>query len=228
MTTNKSIILLSGGLDSLVSLAVIKEKLNPKLAITFNYGQKSFNTEFKASKAISEYYGLKHEIINLEWLKNISKSALTTQNNIPELDNTDLENSEITNKSANAVWVPNRNGLFINIAASYADAENYTHIIIGANKEEGQTFKDNNIKFIDAINKSLKNSTNNEVKVEAPLINFDKKEIVKEGLNYNAPFELLYSCYFGNKKHCGKCESCIRLKRALELNNRYDIISKIF
>lgn len=226
--TTKSIILLSGGLDSLVSLATIKDELNPKLAITFDYGQKAFDSEYKASKEISEYYGLKHEVITLDWLKRISTSSLTTKNDIPELANNDLDNKELTEKSANSVWVPNRNGLFINIAASYADAQNYSHIIIGANKEEGETFKDNNIKFINAINNSLMNSTNNEVKVIAPLTNMDKAEIVKQGSIKNAPFEFLYSCYSNKEKHCGKCESCIRLKRALELNNRYDIISKIF
>lgn len=225
---NKSIILLSGGLDSLISLACTKEELNIELALTFNYGQKSYKSEYNASKNIADYYGIKHEVIDLDWLKTISASSLTTEKDIPKLTETSLDNKEITEKSAKAVWVPNRNGLFINIAASFADAEDYTHIIIGANKEEGATFKDNTIQFIDAINMSLKNSTNNNVKVIAPLINLDKKEIVETGIKYNAPFNLLYSCYLENGKHCGKCESCLRLKRALELNNRYDIISQLF
>ncbi len=225
---NKSIILLSGGLDSLVSLAICKEKLNIELAIFFNYGQKSYEMEYKASKSISEFYNIKLEEIDLNWLKAISTSSLNTNKTVPTLSEELLKEINITKESANSVWVPNRNALFINIAACYADAQNYSHIVIGANKEEGRTFKDNSIQFINAINNSLKKSTNNMVKVEAPLIRFDKAEIVRQGLIYNTPFKLLYSCYLNNKKHCGKCESCLRLKRALELNNCYDIISEIY
>lgn len=224
----KSIILLSGGLDSLISLAIAKERYNIKLALTFNYGQKAFNNEYKASKDIANFYNIEHKIIDLDWLKDISMSSLNTKENVPLLNNENLDDKLITEQSAKSVWVPNRNALFINIAASYAEAGNYTNIIIGANKEEGATFKDNTQDFITAINNSLLNSTNNNVQVYAPLINYNKEEIVRQGLLVNAPFELVYSCYLNNKKHCGKCESCLRLKRALELNNSYDIISQIF
>lgn len=225
---NKSIILLSGGLDSLVSLAILKNELNVSLALTFNYGQKSFIQEYNASKKIAQYYNINHRVINLDFLAEISDSSLTSNKKIPNLDKTLLDNAEITKKSASSVWIPNRNGLFINIAACFADAQNYSHIIIGANKEESANFKDNSVNFIEAVNLSIKNSTMNKIEVTAPLINFDKKEIIKQGLLYNAPLEQIYSCYDTKEKHCGKCESCLRLKRALELNNREDIISKLF
>jgi 7-cyano-7-deazaguanine synthase len=223
---NKSIILLSGGLDSVVSLAIHKEDV--KLAILFDYGQKALNEEIKASKEIAKFYNIEHKIITLDWLKEISTSSLNTNEEIPELTKDSLNDKTITESSAKSVWVPNRNALFINIAACFCDANNYNSIIIGANKEEGETFKDNSSQFIEAINESLKNSTNNNVKVLAPLINYTKEEIVKIAIEKEIPFNLLYSCYSNKEKHCGKCESCLRLKRALELNNRQDIISTIF
>lgn len=223
---NKSIILLSGGLDSIVSLAIHKEDV--KLAILFDYGQKALNEEIKASKEIAKFYNIEHKIITLDWLKEISTSSLNTNEEIPELTKDSLNDKTITESSAKSVWVPNRNALFINIAACFCDANNYNSIIIGANKEEGETFKDNSSQFIEAINESLKNSTNNNVKVLAPLINYTKEEIVKIAIEKEIPFKLLYSCYSNKEKHCGKCESCLRLKRALELNNRQDIISTIF
>lgn len=225
---NKAIILLSGGLDSTVSLASAKDKMTVELALTFNYGQKSFKNELAAAQKIAHFYNIKHEIITLDWLNNISSSSLNTKDNVPVLEGKNLDDIEITEKSAKSVWVPNRNALFINIAACYADSKNYTHIIIGANKEEALTFKDNSVHFINAVNTLLENSTNNTPKVIAPLINMDKNQIVKHGLEYNIPFKYLYSCYLNGEKQCGKCESCLRLKRALELNNRYDIISDIF
>lgn len=226
---NKSIILISGGLDSLVSIAIKAKELDIALALTFNYGQKAFQNELKASSDICKYYNIKHEVISLDWLKNISKSALNCEKELPLLNEKELNDKITTQKSANSVWVPNRNALFINIAACFAESFNYKYIIIGANKEEGATFKDNSTDFVQAINNSLKNSANSEIEVTAPLINYDKNEIVKLGLELNAPFNLIYSCYNAQgKKHCGKCESCLRLKRALKLNNRYDIISQLF
>ncbi len=224
----KSIILLSGGLDSAVSLAKSIKKYNIDLAITFDYGQKAKKEEINSSAKICRYYGIKHKIIKLNLLKEISNSSLTTNKPIPEIRKEELDIKEITQNTAKAVWVPNRNGLFINIAASFAEALGYTHIIIGANKEEGKTFKDNSKEFISAVNKSLKNSTNKNIQVKAPLIKYDKSEIIKEGIKYKIPFKYIYSCYGSGNKHCGKCESCLRLKRALELSNKKDIIKELF
>ena len=225
---NSAIILLSGGLDSVVSLAVVKELYSNILALTFNYGQKSFEAEKKSSEKISEYYGIKHEVIELDWLKKISTSSLNTKDDVPCVSFSDLDNHSASIKSAQSVWVPNRNGLFVNIAACYAEALGYESVIIGANKEEGASFKDNTIDFVNAVNNELMYSVNKHVKLTAPLIELNKKEIVKEGIRLNVPFEYLHSCYINGERHCGKCESCKRLKRALQLNNRQDIINKIF
>lgn len=222
---SSAIILLSGGLDSFVSLATIRKNFSNILALTFNYGQKSFNSEKNASEKIAKHFSVEHKVIDLDWLSNISTSALNTTEEVPEVLISDLDN---VSSSKNSVWVPNRNGLFINIAACYADSYNYDTIIIGANKEESVTFKDNSKEFINAINSSLLNSTCSKVQVDAPLINMSKPEIVKLGLELEIPFEYVFSCYNGNNNHCCKCESCQRLIRALEQNNRKDIIEKIF
>ncbi len=227
--SNKSIVLLSGGLDSVVSLASAADmNYNPNLALTFDYGQKSFEQEYKSSKLLADYYKLEHKAIKLDWLKEISNSALTNGTDIPVVEENQLDDKEKSDKSAQAVWVANRNGLFVNIAASIAEAKGYSHIIIGANREEGATFKDNTKEFIDFENRALEYSTNSCVQVIAPMIDKNKEEIVKIGIKLNVPFKYLYSCYNNGEKHCGVCESCLRLKRALKLNNRNDIIEELF
>lgn len=210
----KSLILLSGGLDSLVSLGLKKEELNISLALTFDYGQKSVQQEIQTSKKICDYYNLEHIIIKLDWLKDITHTSLVAKDNIPT--GKSLVLSEDTAKS---VWVPNRNGLFLNIAGSFADSEDFDYILIGANKEEGQTFPDNTQEFIDSINAEFLYSTRKHPKVVAPLINYVKNDIVMLALRHGIPLELTRSCYQGGEKHCGICESCLRLKHALEANN---------
>lgn len=214
---SKSIILLSGGLDSLVSLGL--GGYDVSLALTFDYGQKSVKDEIEASEKICEYYGIEHKVIKLDWLKDITHTALVADIDLPD---------KIDESSAKNVWVPNRNGLFLNIAGSFADAENYDYIIIGANKEEAQTFPDNTKEFIERINSEFEFSTRKRPKVVAPLINYDKNDIVKLALEHDIPLNLVKSCYAGGEKHCGKCESCIRLKNALTYNHAEEYIKELF
>lgn len=220
---SKGIVLLSGGLDSFVSLGLGIKSYNVELALTFDYGQKSVEYEIKASKAICDYYNIEHKVIKLDWLKNITHTALVGGGKIPE--GNELDNPE---QSAKSVWVPNRNGLFLNIAGCFADGEDYDYILIGANKEEGQTFPDNSEKFIDRINAEFEFSTRKHPKVVAPLINSDKNDIVKLALKYRIPLEYVRSCYAGGEKHCGKCESCTRLKNALIYNHDTHYIRELF
>jgi len=221
MTGNKSVILLSGGLDSLVALGVCKDEYGVDLAITFNYGQKSVKHEIEASKNICRYYGINHKIITLDWLREITNTSLVSDRDIPVADLGTLE-------SAKKVWVPNRNGLFLNIAASFADSYGYSYIIFGANKDEGNTFPDNTEEFRIKISDVFTLSTMQQPKVVAPLINYTKDDIVKIALAKSIPLEYVRSCYGSDVIHCGKCESCGHLKQALINNNAYQYISMIF
>ena len=217
----KGIILLSGGLDSLVSLGIGIEKYGISLALTFDYGQKAVEQEISTSKNICDYYKIEHKVIKLDWLKEVTHTALVSNEDLPE----GIVNPE---QSAKSVWVPNRNGLFLNIAGSFADGNDYDYIIIGANKEEGQTFPDNTQEFIDKINAEFEYSTQKHPKVVAPLINSDKNDIVKLALEHKIPLEFVRSCYASGEKHCGKCESCIRLKNALIANGDTHYIKELF
>lgn len=224
----KSVVLLSGGLDSFVSLALTHKEYSVELALTFDYGQKSVEREIFASKKICEFYKIQHKIIKLDWLKEITKTALVSEKEIPLTSLSDLSSDEFTEKSAASVWVPNRNGAFLNIAAAFADSYDYDYIIFGANKEEGTTFPDNTQEFIDRINAAFEYSTQKKPKAYAPLINLNKNDIVKSAVEQGVPLELTRSCYATKEKHCGVCESCVRLKRALEENNCESIIRELF
>lgn len=217
----KGIILLSGGLDSLVSLGIGIEKYGISLALTFDYGQKAVEQEISTSKNICDYYKIEHKVIKLDWLKEVTHTALVSNEDLPE----GIDNPE---QSAKSVWVPNRNGLFLNIAGSFADGNDYDYIIIGANKEEGQTFPDNTQEFIDKIDAEFEYSTQKHPKVVAPLINSDKNDIVKLALEHKVPLEFVRSCYASGEKHCGKCESCTRLKNALIANGDTHYIKELF
>lgn len=202
----KSIILLSGGLDSTVSATMSTKSTKPLFALTFDYGQRSAKMEISASKKICKALKIKHKVIKIPFFKEFKKIAM--------LQSRQRVNAKKLN-TLKDVWVPNRNGLFINIAACYAEYYGAYLIITGFNREEAAQFPDNKPQFIAAINHSLMFSTLKKVKVISYVSNYTKKQIYKIGLRYKAPLQHIYSCYLGGKKMCGKCASCRRLKNIL-------------
>ena len=221
----KGIVLLSGGLDSLVSIAVARDFCKVELALTFDYSQRALKEEIEASSKIADFYGIEHKVVKLPFLSEITNNALVD-------DCANLEFKTLDENSAKAVWVPNRNGLFLNIAASFADAKKYDYIIIGANKEEAGTFPDNSEEFLLKADEFFKFSTMVQPKILAPLKNLEKYEIINLAIEKSAPLEFLKSCYnskeISGKKHCGKCESCKRLHNAILKSVNKDLLKLFF
>lgn len=211
----KAISVLSGGLDCTVATSVYAKEYDIH-AITFNYGQKSFERELEASKKICEKMGFEHSVIDLPWLAQISKSTLNTDEDIPEVSEEDLDDMKKSSETASSVWVPARNMVFTSIATSFAESVGAEIIIVGWDAEEAATFPDNSKEFLNAFNELIEIGSPENIKIEAPAIDLNKEEIVKLGLEVGAPMEISYSCYAGREKHCGVCESCMRRKRAFK------------
>lgn len=215
----RSIVLLSSGLDSTVNFCKALRETEVVLSLTFDYGQKSAKREMAQAKKISEKFGVACRVIQLDWLKGITQTSLVDPDiNVPHLALSDLDDREITLKSAAAVWVPNRNGVFIHIAAAIAEAMGAELIVVGFNAEEAKTFPDNSHEFIDRVNRSLEFSTLTKPKVICYTASLNKREIVQLGRELNAPFELMWSCYEAGEEMCKRCESCLRFVRAISVN----------
>lgn len=202
----KCIVLLSGGLDSTVAAAYMKNTGYKLTALTFDYGQPK--REMETAKKIAEKLNVEHIIIKLDFLKFPKNIPKTTQN--------DLKNHEISKKNAHSVWVPARNLVFCSIAASIAEKNSIKIISAGFDLEEAKTFPDNSIEFVDKLNELLKYACLKDVEICAPLLKMNKKEIVELGARIKAPMSLSWSCYKNEEKPCGVCESCQRRKRAFK------------
>jgi 7-cyano-7-deazaguanine synthase len=212
------IVLLSGGLDSVVNLYAAHKEGKVVKALTFDYGQRAFEKELKAAEYFCKLLHISHEVIELSWLKKITKTALVNQNeNLPTLSN--LDDIHQACNSAKAVWVPNRNGVFLNIAASFAESLGAEFIIPGFNKEEAATFPDNSPAFIEASTHAFALSTMTQVQVACFTSNLDKTEMVALGRKLEVDFSHLWSCYSLGEKPCGECESCQRSMRAFKAND---------
>jgi len=201
----KSIILLSSGLDSLVSAAIACERTAPVFALTFDYCQRAAKMEIFYSRKICQFLGVRHKAVRLPFFRDFCGRALIGKGKRSAADRF-LKVAD--------VWVPNRNALFINIAAAYAEQFKADLIITGFNREEAAEFPDNSTAFVHAVNRSLLYSALRRVKVVSYVQRFSKKEIYRLGLKHAAPLKYVYSCYLGGKEMCGKCASCKRLLRA--------------
>jgi len=215
--------LLSGGLDSVVATSSANREHEIVLALTFDYGQYAAPREIAAAQQIAQALDIEHSVIVLPWLGQITHSALVAdEGQIPPAAPQSLDDPQAEAAMAQAVWVPNRNGIFLNIAAGYCEALDCAGIVCGFNAEEAESFPDNSPEFIEAAEQCFAYSTQHGLQVISPTVELTKPQIVKLGYEIGAPLHLIWSCYRGGDSHCWRCPSCVRLRRALESSGYWE------
>lgn len=211
-----AVILLSGGLDSALNLALAARDGKARLALTMRYGQRAEGPELAAAQALARHYGADWKAVDVRWLGEVNPTSLTRKDQaLPLLATDELDRMDLASSSAKAVWVANRNGLFLNIAGAYAEALGENEVFVGFNREEAATFPDNSQAFMDAMNHALSFSTMTHVKVGSYTIAWDKPELMAEAIRVGLPLHLVWSCYEAGPDRCWKCESCKRSERGL-------------
>ncbi|KXK49592.1 MAG: Queuosine biosynthesis protein QueC [Chlorobi bacterium OLB5] len=208
MVSDLAIILVSGGMDSLVTAAIAAEKYELAF-LHLNYGQRTEKRELMAFNDIADHYNVsKRLVVNIDYLVKIGGSSLTDKN--IQVSKADLNYNGIPTS-----YVPFRNGNILSIAASWAEVIGAKKIFIGAVEEDSSGYPDCREVFYEAFNKVIKLGTkpDTEIIIETPVIHKKKSEIIKLGAELNAPFGLSWSCYVNEDKACGECDSCaLRLK----------------
>ncbi len=205
----KAVVLLSGGLDSAVALAEALLNYHVVRVLVVDYGQRAFEPEVKASRGFIDYYDLSCEVVSLPWLKALLPKSLLR-------DDLEAQKREDEVRDVDSVWVPNRNGVLLNMAAAFAEAQGADVVIYGANEEEGRRFPDNTPAYRERLNDCFALSTLNQVRVETPVGHLNKREIMERGLELGVPLSLIWSCYGSGPIHCGECPSCLLLRKALK------------
>lgn len=210
----RSVVLLSAGLDSTVNLFRAREESDVVLALTFDYGQRAAAREIEHAAKNAKYIGTRHHVIQLPWFRDFTKTSLVDASMEVPTSAVSIDDLNASTHSAKAVWVPNRNGIFLNIGAAFAEGLLADWLIPGFNLEEAKTFPDNSEAYLQAATRSLQFSTSNQVQVRCFTTDLTKTEIVTLGRRLKVPFDMVWTCYFGGEKQCGRCESCQRFARA--------------
>lgn len=202
-----AVVLLSGGLDSSVAMAIAIDKGYQVHALTVDYGQRH-QRELDGARALARHYGVDHKVVRVD-LSAFGGSALT-DGLIKVPSGTPLE--EI-GASIPPTYVPARNTVFISMAASWAEALDADAIFIGANAVDYSGYPDCRPEFIEAMEGAIAAGTKcgvegKPIRIEAPILRSSKSAIIRRGLDLDVPFRLTWSCYRGRKKACGHCDSC--------------------
>jgi len=203
----KAVVLLSGGLDSTVCFKRAVDETEVRLALTFDYGQAAVERELEAAREMTRRYGVKHAVIDLPWMEELLPARLQKGSRWEEKPD---------EEAAASVWVPNRNGVFVNVAAAFAEAMDCEQVVAGFNAEEGALFPDNSREYINAANAALGLSTMKKSKLVSYTADKSKAEILRMAREVKAPLDLVWSCYYGGEEMCGDCLSCQKLLRALK------------
>ena len=222
----KALVLSSGGVDSTTALALAVSRYGKDnvIALSVSYGQKH-DKEIQAAKAASAFYGVEQLFLDLSKIFQYSNCSLLQQSTeeIPEESYArQIEKTE--GEKPVSTYVPFRNGLFLSSAASIALSKDCSVILYGAHADDsaGFAYPDCSPMFNDAMNQAIFEGSGHQLKVEAPFVNMTKAEVVKMGLELNAPYELTWSCYEGKDVPCGKCGTCIDRAAAFAANGVSD------
>ena len=206
----KAIVLVSGGMDSLVCAGEAFAKKYDVYFLHMNYGQKTSERERTAFEEIADFYKVpesKRKVIDMTFLKQIGGSSLTDET-------IDVKNYQGDSNVIPDSYVPFRNSIILSLAVSWAEVVGATKLFIGANYEDSPGYPDCRPLYYDAFNKVIKEGTKaGNIEIITPVIHLKKKEIVLRGQELKVPFALSWSCYRSTDKACGICDSCaLRLR----------------
>ncbi len=215
-----AIVLVSGGMDSCVTAAIAKTENQEIAFLHVSYGQRTERRERQAFNDIADFYTVEKRLaVSIEYLAKIGGSSLTDAS--IEVAEANLESAEIPTS-----YVPFRNANMLSIATSWAEVLKANSIYIGAVAEDSSGYPDCRPEFFAAFEKTIEVGTKPEtqIKIVTPIIHLSKAEIVKKGIELNAPFHLSWSCYRNEVAACGTCDSCTLRLRGFERAGAVDPI----
>jgi 7-cyano-7-deazaguanine synthase len=200
----KCIVPISGGIDSTVLLyhAVKSDVFGEVYAISFQYGQRH-KKEILCANETSKKLGVSWKLIPLQFFKEINTSSLTN------MDIDVAKTRDVLGDAQTVNYVPFRNQMMLSICCAIAETVGADTVYHGAAQVDTQAgYWDGSIEFLDSINKLTDLNRKHRIKIEAPLIDKSKKEIIEWGIDLGVFFSRTWTCYEGKEKACGECTAC--------------------
>ncbi|MDY3848963.1 MAG: 7-cyano-7-deazaguanine synthase QueC [Prevotella sp.] len=201
------LIILSGGMDSITMLYDYQDCI--KVAVSFDYGSNHNMREIPFAKMHCRRLRIKHYTIHLGFIHKYFKSSLLEGASAVPDGNYDDDNMKST-------VVPFRNGIMLSVAAGMAESMGLNTVYIANHSGDHAIYPDCTPKFIDAMDAATQAGTYCKLRILAPYTNITKADIARKGKQLGIDYSETWSCYKGEKIHCGTCGTCQERKQALK------------
>jgi 7-cyano-7-deazaguanine synthase len=211
----RSVVCLSGGMDSCVT-AALAARDTEAFALHFSYGQLTEARELAAARTVAERLGMRDFLhLNIGVFRQIGGSALTDSAIAVPDASPDFRDHGLVEQQIPVTYVPFRNAHFLSAAVSWAEVLGAERIYIGAVEQDSSGYPDCRPAYYEAFQQLVRTGTRDgNIEILTPLIALSKAQIVRLGLECNAPLDLTWSCYREEREACGSCESCVLRLRA--------------
>lgn len=227
MKSAAAVVLFSGGLDSTTALYWALNRFGSAAALTFSYEQ-THGVEVEAARRVAARLGVEWRLLNLP-LGGWVKSALVGDGKeIPE----SLADSRKTSKVPRT-YVPFRNGIFLSLAAAWAESRQIFHLVTGFNRIDTPDYPDTTIEFASRMEAAINTGTaarklGRRFQIHLPLVELSKKMIILLGRQLGADYSQSISCYRGGEAPCGRCASCeIRFQAFQQLGLEDPLVTRL-
>lgn len=210
--SKKAVIIYSGGMDSYTLTRCLYNEGWELAALSFDYGQRHKKELSYAADVCQELNNLPHHIVDLTCLNPLLQgSSLTSDIDVPE--------GHYSEESMKATVVPNRNMIMLSIAIGYAVSLEYDHVYTAVHAGDHAIYPDCRKEFIQAVDEVAWISNYHPVHIQAPFIDIDKGQILREGRDVGVEeidYSATWTCYAGRVKACGRCGACVERLEAFD------------
>ena len=204
---HSTIVLVSGGMDSITALYDSASKSNVRAALSFDYGAKHHHQELPCAKWHADHLGIPHLIVPLPFLENHFESALLK-------GGSPIPKGHYEEASMKQTVVPFRNGILLALAAGYAESCGADGLVIAAHAGDHAIYPDCREPFMQAMSDAIRLGTYAQIALLRPFIHFTKTDILRYGHALGIDYSKTWSCYVGDHIHCGECGTCVERREA--------------
>ena len=201
-----SIIIVSGGMDSVTLLCEYKDRI--AVGVSFDYGSNHNAREIPFARQHCEILGIEHIVIDLAFMPKYFKSSLLDgAGAIPE--------GHYADDNIKSTVVPFRNGIMLSIAAGIAESRGLKYVMMANHGGDHTIYPDCRQEFVNAMSEATKAGTFPGIEILAPYTGITKADIARRGKALGIDYSKTWSCYKGGEHHCGKCGTCMERKEAM-------------
>ncbi len=206
----KSVVLVSGGMDSVAALYSASQSSEVIAALSFHYGSKHNDREIPFARWHAAQLGIPHVVIPLTFIaEEFSSDLLAKGGEIPK--------GHYEEESMKKTVVPFRNGIMLSIAAGFAESRGGDALVIAAHSGDHAIYPDCREEFLSAMADAIRLGSYAKLELVRPFVFCSKADIAKRGLEIGVDFSKTWSCYVGGEIHCGECGTCVERREAFQV-----------